>query len=182
MVKRATPAAPRMPDTDLDQDLDRAFHFAAARLDESGRNPKPVLLHSAKVALPLYNLGYERDIVVAAALHDLIEDADTTRTDIEAEFGPAVADIVVAVSFNPAIEGDLDQAREMFSRCVVLGRSALVVKCADLLDNIEYVHLAPAEHQPRLLQKYELFLDVAKEQMGSEPIYEILSKRITTVC
>ena len=42
---------------------------------------------------------------------------------------------------------DLDRARDMFDRCIASGTSALIVKCADLLDNIGYVHLAPQNDQ-----------------------------------
>ena len=162
----------------LDLDLDRALHFASKRLQESGHNPKPVLLHSAKTALCLYNLDYSRDIVVAAVLHDLIEDTDTVAADIENAFSPAIAGIVEACTFSPDIEDDLDQARDMLERCAAYGNDALIVKCADLLDNIGYVHLAPEERQLQLRAKYALFLTIAQSRIGNEPIYEMLAARV----
>lgn len=157
--------------------MDEALHYVARRLDEGGQNPKPVLLHSFKVSMSLYALGYGRDIVLSAILHDLIEDTGTTREDIAELYGEEIAGIIAAVSFDAGIEDVLEQAKDMFGRCISFGRKALIVKCADLLDNIAFVHLpAPAE-QEKLLRKYSLFLEISEAHIGDEPIYGQLAKR-----
>ncbi len=100
---------------ELDKKMDKALHYTANNLLESGHNPKPVLLHSFRVAELLYQLDYSEDIVIAGILHDLIEDTDIEKSDLEKEFGNKIASIVEAVSFNPYIEDKLVQAKSLFS-------------------------------------------------------------------
>ena len=65
-------------DQRLDRELERAIVFLVLQMERAGNNPKPVVLHSIRVALYLYDQGCGGDIVVAA-LHDLLEDSDTPR-------------------------------------------------------------------------------------------------------
>ena len=70
----------------LGKEMDKAVHYAAKNILESGHNTKPVLSHSFRVAELLYQLGYSKDIVVAATLHDLIEDTDVTYEQLKVDF------------------------------------------------------------------------------------------------
>lgn len=163
---------------ELDKKMDKALHFTAGNLLESGHNPKPVLLHSFRVAELLYKLNYPEEIVIAGILHDLIEDTDIEQNDIEKEFSNKVANIVDAVSFNPHIEDKLEQAKLLFENCIKYGNEALIVKCSDLIDNINYVQHADDDLKPKLLKKYHLFIDMSKEYIGKEKIYELLDNKI----
>ncbi len=109
--------------------------FPVFQMERRGNNPKPVVLHSIRVALYLYDQGYGRDIVVAAVLHDLLEDSDTTPQQIEREFGPEVARLVAANSFDRDIADEEERDREMLARCGENGRAAILIKAADILDN-----------------------------------------------
>lgn len=46
-------------------------------------SPKPVILHSIRIALYLNNLGYNRNIVLAAILHDILEDSSASVEKIK---------------------------------------------------------------------------------------------------
>ena len=157
-------------DLDLEREMDRALHYTASKLDESGHNSKPVLFHSMKISQNLYNNGYPGKVVIASILHDLLEDTDVTKEELEKEFGKEISDIVESVSFNPNIEDKMEQAKDLFDRANQYGREALLVKCADLIDNIKYVHLG----NPKILDKYKLFLDISKDKIGDEKIYKDL--------
>lgn len=163
---------------DFEKEMDNALHYAAKKLDESGNNPKPVLLHSFKVAMTLYQYNYSKDIVISAILHDLIEDTDISYGDIEKDFSKKIADIVKAVSFNPTIDGKLEQAKEMFNNCVNYGYEALIVKCGDLVDNINFVGLVDdLEMRKKLSKKYRLFLDMTSDLIKDEKIYKLLEEK-----
>ena len=164
-------------DPKLEKEANQALHFAAKKLDESGHNPKPVLFHSFKISMLLYSQGYSRKIVLAAILHDLIEDTDTTKEELEEKYGKEIADIVDAVSFDPNIESETERTRKMFERCIECGKDALIVKCADLLDNIYFVYLAEPIQQVILFEKYRLFIQMSKDYIGEEEIYERLVRR-----
>ena len=166
-------------DVNLEKRMDNVLHFVAKNLRETGHNPKPVLLHCFKVSMTLYELGYSEDIIIASILHDLIEDTDITYEDIANEYGEKIADIVASVSFNPKIDDKLEQAREMFKKCHENGFDALIVKCSDLLDNINFVNLVDDEKMRiKLSSKYSLFLEMSKDIIGKEKIYRMLSKKV----
>jgi len=75
--RAATPTI--LPDRSFDYDFDRALVFMAKTIDACGHNPKPLVLHSTRVGMCLYNYGYGRDVVLTGVLHDLIEDEGTRR-------------------------------------------------------------------------------------------------------
>ena len=164
---------------ELGKKLDKALHYTAKNLYETGHNTKPVLFHSYKVSYLLYELGYSELIVIGDVLHDLIEDTDVSYKDIVNEFGEEVADVVQAVSFDPKVEDKLLQAKLMFENCREHGKEALLIKCSDLIDNIQYVQFVDdKEKKLKLLQKYDLFIDIAKDIIGNEKIFSILQDKI----
>ena len=166
----------------LEKKMDDALHYAAKQLNETGKNPKPVLLHSFKLAMTLYSYNYSEEIVISGILHDLIEDTDTTKKDIESKYGKKISDIIEAVSFDPKIEDKLEQARLMFEACSNYGVEALIVKCADLLDNINFICLVDDKTiRTKLLKKYQLFLKMAKKQIGEEVIYKLLKDKYENI-
>ena len=162
----------------LGKEMDKAIHYVAKNIAESGHNPKPVLSHSFRVADLLYQLGYERNIVIAAALHDLIEDTDVTYEQLNNDFGDKIANIVQAVSFNPQINDYLEQAKDMFNNCIEYGFEATIIKCSDLIQNIDFVQFVSDEQKKnQLVKKYELFLDMSKGLIGDTEVYKILKEK-----
>ena len=168
-----------MKNTELESKMNSALMYASRRLNEYTNNPKPVLFHSFKVAEILYKYNYEENIILSGILHDLIEDTNTTKEDLEKEFNKEIANIVESVSFNPNIEDKLLQAKDMFNKAINYGKSSLIVKCADLIDNIDYVYLS--KNSEELLKKYRLFLDMAKEYIGDEEIYKQLQDKVLNI-
>lgn len=124
---------------ELGKKLDMALHYVAYNLRKTGHNTKPVLFHSFKVAYKLYQYDYSEEVVIAGALHDLLEDTKVTKADIKNNYGESIANIVSTVSFDSNIKDELEQARVMFQNCIDYGIEAVIIKCADLIDNINYV-------------------------------------------
>src|SRR5262245_24480489 len=63
------------------------------------------VLHTLEVASLLDRSGYPDRVLAGAVLHDVIEHADVERSELEARFGSDIAELVSAVSRDPAIEG-----------------------------------------------------------------------------
>lgn len=169
-------------DVNLESKIDKALHYVAKNISQTGHNSKPVLLHSFKVAMILYEYNYSEEIVISGALHDLIEDTDVCYEDISNVYGEKIAKIVDAVSFNPKIKDKLVQAKMMYEKCLDNGYNALIVKCADLLDNINFVNLIEdCTIREQLFKKYELFLCMSNADIGHEKIYHMLSERVNNV-
>ena len=130
-----------MKDYSDSKDVEKAITFLVNQISQSGNNPKPVILHSIRVSLYLWDKEYPLQIVLSGMLHDLIEDSDTLVEDIKEIFGNEVSEIVEANSFNEEIQSRVGRYKSVFESCVSYGKDALIVKAADLLDNAPYYAL-----------------------------------------
>jgi len=91
--------------------IKKAYEFAKERHGEQRRKTgEPYVIHPLKVALILSDLGMDSQTIVAALLHDLIEDTETTYEEIKEEFGQVVADLVEGVTKIGKIKYKSDQA------------------------------------------------------------------------
>jgi (p)ppGpp synthase/HD superfamily hydrolase len=146
---------------------------------ESGHNPKPVVLHSIRMGMYLYNFDYEPDVVKAAILHDIIEDSDTTIDEIRERFGDKVAELVQANTFDSTSGDRAAQGEECLQRCLRYGKDALIVKAADKLENSFYVvdPVAAREWSEFWVAEMRRMLDVSQPVIGSEPIWQELNQR-----
>lgn len=164
---------------ELGKKMDIALHYTAYNLRKTGHNTKPVLFHSFKVAYKLYQYGYSEDVVIAAILHDLLEDTSVTKEDIKVKFGESIANIVSAISFDSNIKDKLEQARIMFQNCIDYGIEAVTIKCVDLIDNIDYVSFVKdKEERDVLLAKYKLFLLMSENLIGNTEVYKELETKV----
>lgn len=109
---------------------------------------KPALFHSIRVGTHLFEQGYERDIVIAGFLHDVLEDGtDISEEVLQAEFGEEVLRIVKANSKDEAIEDKQERKKDLINRCIEAGEDASIVKAADILDNFFYYEMTENEDE-----------------------------------
>lgn len=80
--------------------LDQAIEFAAVAHDGQYRKGThiPYIMHPVAVGFALQRLGCEEPVVIAAILHDTVEDTEVELIDIETRFGTEVARLVQGVS------------------------------------------------------------------------------------
>ena len=167
-----------MKTENFDKEIEHAIQFLVFAIHKSGNNPKPVILHSIKVGLYLYEKGYPKNVVLAAILHDVLEDTATTLDELVKEFGEEIARLVQAGSFDSAIEDKMKQYKEMFKRTRKAGKDAMIVKAADVLENSYHWGKASDEEQVKwLLAKAQYFLETASELKG-ESVYDELQTRV----
>lgn len=158
-----------------DKQVEEAIKFLVFAIQESGKNPKPVILHSVRVGLHLYNLGYDKNIVSAAILHDVIEDTDVKIEEVESRFGAEIAKLVEANSFDESIKDKTERYKENFERCRKAGKDALIVKAADFFDNTDYYHLASTKELAKwLLGKLDYFIENSKDTIKDEVLHKEL--------
>ena len=133
--------------------VEKAISYLIEKYNESGKNPKPVVLHSLRVGSICLNMARHRHYI-AGVLHDLVEDSDVTVEEIKEKFSPKVAEWIDALSFRPEIEDPTEQYQEMFRRTILAGKIPMIIKAVDILVNSFYIHLIPdLEKQKFLLQK-----------------------------
>jgi len=86
--------------------IQRAYEVAnEAHKGIMRRSGEPYIQHPLEVALLLADMRIDADGIVAALLHDVVEDTDFTLDDLRARFGGAVADIVDGVTKFDTLAG-----------------------------------------------------------------------------
>lgn len=149
-------------------EIERALFFLSNALQDSEHNTKPVLLHSIQVAEMLWERGFPQDVVIAAVLHDVVEDTDITIDDVEQSFGHQVAVYVDALTVS-----DTQDIMQSFARTAELGSEALSIRAADLIQNSYYYHLASTDMQKRLRDKFVYFMELSGELLDGALVSEL---------
>ncbi|MEN0128112.1 MAG: bifunctional (p)ppGpp synthetase/guanosine-3',5'-bis(diphosphate) 3'-pyrophosphohydrolase [Brevundimonas sp.] len=115
----------------------------------------PYITHPVAVATILAELGMTPSTLVAALLHDTVEDTDYSLDQLRREFGPEVAMLVDGVTkLDKVTYGDAAQAETVRKMVVAMSRDirVLVIKLADRLHNArtwKFVAAASAEKKAR---------------------------------
>jgi len=125
---------------DLNIKFEEGVRFLAAHVPPSDENSrKPVLFHSIRVGVYLYENGYSKDIVLVGLLHDTVEGWTTaTEKEVREKFGDEVMRLVLASTKDYSIEDSGERTIELIKRCVESGQDALIVKGADTLDSFKW--------------------------------------------
>ncbi|GAA3945686.1 hypothetical protein GCM10023085_29750 [Actinomadura viridis] len=93
------------------------------------------------------------EVLSAALLHDVVEDTGATVGDVEARFGPRVAELVDWVSKPPVAAGGRQAKRAAkaayLRRLRDAPREAIVVKLADRVSNVQRLEQMPPDFQRR---------------------------------
>lgn len=123
--------------------FDRALILASqAHKDQLRKGTAiPYIVHPVHVAMVLQKYQFPDEVVIAALLHDVVEDTDVPLSQIAAEFGQAVARLVDAVSEKKTEDGKLRSWRERKAEKITqLANSDQLVgalKAADALHNCQ---------------------------------------------
>ena len=104
----------------------------------------------------LWERDFPQDIVIAAILHDVIEDTDVTIQEIECEFGQQVVRYVDVLTISSK-----QDVKQSFIRTAELGGDVLSIRAADLIQNSYYYHLASVDMQRQLRDKYAYFMELS---------------------
>ncbi len=155
------------------KDIESAIVFLVNTITTSGKNPKPVILHSILVGVSLAKLNYSRDIIVAGILHDTVEDSDATLTQIRDQFGESVARIVDACTYDFSIEDKVEQYTKAIIRATAMSWESLIVMAADFIENEPYYNQEDFTQYPR--DKIAYFISYAEPFIKDEPIWSELN-------
>ena len=127
----------------------RALEFSAGKHRDQRRKDReasPYINHPIEVASLLANVGEVRDLttLVAAILHDTIEDTQTTGEEVEAHFGREVRLLVEEMSDDKRLL-KAERKRLQVEHALSLSEKAKLIKLADKICNVRDVtHRPPA--------------------------------------
>jgi guanosine-3',5'-bis(diphosphate) 3'-pyrophosphohydrolase len=161
----------------------RAVAFAADRHRFQRRKDEeasPYINHPIEVAEVLASEAAVDDetTLIAALLHDTVEDTETTIEEIRELFGPIVAGVVAEVTDDTTLPRN-ERRRIQLERAGAASREAKLVKIADKICNIRDVAARPPSGWSRERRReYVLWAaSVARECAGIVPRLDILAEQ-----
>ncbi len=131
----------------------RAYEYAILHHgDQCRKSGEPYIIHPLNVAYILADIGLDDNTICAALLHDVVEDTDATRENIEKEFGQEVSEMVAGVTklsniaFNSVEEQQAEDYRKMF---LAMGKDirVIIIKLADRLHNLRTLKYLKRDRQ-----------------------------------
>lgn len=167
---------------DLDL-ISRAFELArdahAGQVRETG---EPYITHPVAVAGILAGYGLDTDTIVAALLHDAVEDTPLTLEEISREFGDSVGLLIDGVTKLDRIRFDSkeeQQAATIRKMVVAMARDVrvLLIKLADRLHNMRTIGVFRLDKQERIAREtLEVYAPLA-HRLGAQDIKHELESR-----
>ena len=156
-----------LPPEQVEQ-IREAYEFAAlAHSGQKRRSGEPYISHPVAVANLLANLQLDTQTLVAAILHDVIEDTPTLKDDIAKKFGAEVAEIVDGVSkldqmqFTSRAEAQAESFRKMLL-AMVQDIRVIIVKLADRTHNMRTLGaMPPAKRQAIAKETLDIYAPIA---------------------
>jgi len=131
----------------------RAYEVAEKAHDgQFRRSGDPYITHPLAVATILADLGMDTTTLVAALLHDTVEDTEYTLSDVSGEFGDEVAHLVNGVTKLDKVHfGDATEAETIRKMIIAMAQDprVLVIKLADRLHNMRTMRFLPPDKQAR---------------------------------
>ncbi|MFF0609961.1 RelA/SpoT family protein [Nocardia tengchongensis] len=133
--------------------LQRAFDVADEKhAHQFRKSGDPYITHPLAVANILAELGMDTTTLVAALLHDTVEDTGYALDDLTAEFGTEVAHLVDGVTKLDKVNlGAAAEAETIRKMIIAMARDprVLVIKVADRLHNMRTMRFLPPEKQAK---------------------------------
>ena len=139
--------------------IKKAFLYAREKHKDQRRvSDEPYIIHPVEVAKILIGLKVDTHTVMAAFLHDVLEDTETTPEELQKEFGDDVLSLVQGVTklgkyhFNSKEERQAENFRKMF---IAMANDIRIIflKLADRLHNMRTLNFMRPEKQKRIAQE-----------------------------
>lgn len=149
-------------------EVEKAYLFAKnAHKDQFRYTGEAYITHPVAVAHILAQMRMDPQTIMAAILHDVVEDTPVKGSDIEEKFGKEVADLVDGVTKLTQIhfENYAQAQAENFRKMVMAMASdirVILVKLCDRLHNMRTLHgLPPQKRRRKALETLEIFAPIA---------------------
>src|SRR5690606_7717564 len=147
----------------------RAYEVgAAAHEGQTRKSGEPYITHPVAVAHILAEIGLDGEAIVAAILHDTLEDTPLSREEIEGEFGHDVVELVDGVTkldkvnFRDRQEATAESFRKMVM-AMARDLRVILIKLADRLHNMRTLGAMAPESRRRIAREtLEIYAPIAQ--------------------
>lgn len=139
--------------------LENAFHFANRwHENQTRKSGEPYIVHPLAVAHILTKLHMDETSLVAAILHDVVEDTHVSLAEVATEFGESVANLVDGLTKLARVEFRSSQEKlaENFRKMIVAMSKdirVIIIKLADRLHNMSTIKALPLEKRQRIAEE-----------------------------
>ncbi|RCL45438.1 MAG: bifunctional (p)ppGpp synthetase/guanosine-3',5'-bis(diphosphate) 3'-pyrophosphohydrolase [Halieaceae bacterium] len=174
----------------------RAYYYSEqAHYGQIRRSGEPYVTHPLAVASILARMHMDAQSLMAALLHDVIEDTGVNKEDISAQFGEEVAELVDGVSKLTHVEFDsveLRQAENFQKMTLAMAKDirVILVKLADRLHNMRTLGVLNREKIKRIASEtLDIYAPIAMrlgmnevrmefEDLGLKALYPMRARRL----
>ena len=141
------------------EEIERAFEYSNKKHEGQYRvSEEPYIVHPVEVAIILTGLKLDKNTIIAALLHDIIEDTDTPPEEIKETFSEDVLNLVEGVTklgkyqFKSKEERQAENFRKMF---IAMANDIRVIflKLADRLHNMRTLSYMAQNKQQKIAQE-----------------------------
>ena len=140
---------------------------------------EPYIIHPISVAIILYNLGMDGESMAAALLHDVVEDTDMTKENIQEDFGEDVANLVEGVTKLgkvPIFTKEEQQAENVRKMLMAMSQDirVIIIKLADRIHNMRTLSfMRPDKRREKAQETLEIYAPIA-HRLGIRGVKEEL--------
>lgn len=140
-------------------EIKKAYDFAkAAHAGQKRSSGEDYFIHPCAVVEILADFGFDSSTVIAAFLHDVLEDTEITAEELTAEFGEEICSLVEGVTkleklqFHNREEAQAENFRKIF---VAMAKDlrVIIIKLADRLHNMRSLQFLEPDRQQRIAQE-----------------------------
>ena len=184
-----------LPDDEVDA-VERAYHFAeTAHKGQFRRTGHQYITHPLAVAAILADMRMDHQSIMAAVMHDVLEDTGVSKTKLAKSFGKEVAEIVDGVSklatiFNSRAEAQAENFQKM-AMATARDLRVILVKLADRLHNMRTIGVMPPNKRKSTAREtLEFYAPIANrlgmntmrlefEELAFQALYPLRADRIS---
>lgn len=164
-----------MPGADMEL-IDKAVEYAREKhAPQKRKDGSPYIIHPLAVATIVAEMGLDTDAILAALLHDCIEDTDVSFDDIAKLFGQTVAELVEGVTkltranFSSSEQAQMENLRKMFM-AMSKDIRVVLIKIADRLHNMRTMqYQTPAKQILKCRETMDIYAPLA-HRLGMQKI------------
>lgn len=155
------------PNLDTKRLFDAFTYADSAHHGQLRKSGEPYIIHPIAVAEIVADLELDTDSVIAALLHDCIEDTETTHQEIAKRFGEPVASLVEGVTkltkmqYVTKEEEQMENLRKMFM-AMAQDIRVILIKICDRLHNMRTMqYQSPKKQREKSLETMEIYAPIA---------------------